>query len=111
MTCVLAPAAALYTIETLPLELSGVVTLLARTSPSGKFSDDVEGLFVAVGVTARNPPAVWFATVRFPVTATALTGIGARPVIWTVRAVLAVNRPVRPFPLRESSNRTGATGT
>src|SRR3954451_21755718 len=34
-----------------------------------------------------------------------------RPAIWTVRAVLAENLPVRPLPVRESRRRTGVTAT
>ena len=47
----------------------------ARTSPTGKFSDEVEPSFVGSGPMAKKPFRVWPTTVRLPVTAIASDGM------------------------------------
>ena len=49
---VVLPVLALYTADTFPDALSGIVTLLARTSPRGKLSVDVDGVVVGDTVNA-----------------------------------------------------------
>ena len=78
----------------MPVPLSATVTPLAQLSPIGKLRVDVVGLLVGSGVSATKPALVWFVTVRLPVTA-------------NVRATGLMKAPLRPVPLRVSSNRAG----
>ena len=50
------------------------VTALARSSPTGKLSVELVGLFVATGPMNRKPALVCSVTVRLPVTAMAPAG-------------------------------------
>jgi hypothetical protein len=101
----------LYTADSVPVDDSGTVRLLARLSPVGKLRVDDGGVLVGVGVTAKKPPDSCWVTVTLPVTATALAGMPALPVTCQVRAALAVNLPERPTAMRESSTRAGVIGT
>src|SRR5262245_22704019 len=105
MTLVVAPADALYTMDRRPPESSRAVSPLALVSPAGKFRVEVVGLAVAVGVTDRYPARVW------PVTVTAPAGMPFRPVMVSVRGVLARKTPDSPVPPgRLSRTRTGVIG-
>src|SRR5262245_41270405 len=117
MKWVVLPAGALNTADSLTAALSGIVTLLARVSASGKFRLEVGGLLFGVGVPVAYPPDVWLSTTKLPVTATASSGttswlLKTNPATSHVRGTLALNTPARPIwnAGRESRTRTGVIG-
>src|SRR5262245_58050734 len=95
MTSLVLPAVDdLNVMVTVPDVLSGLVTLLARLSWTGKFSVEVGGLDTGSRVTDTKPAVCWFVTVTLPVIATAFAGIPPTPVILTVLGVPETNLPV-----------------
>ena len=102
----MAPALALYTALSVPPLPRATVTALARVSPAGKLIVEVEP--PAAGASTTKPPLVWPVTVRLPVTATALVGMGVPSATVKVRAVLAWNTPLSPTLLRLSRTRAGS---
>ena len=98
--------------DSVPVDDSGTVRLLARLSPSGKLIVDDGGLLVAVGVTATKPTASCWVTVTLPVTATAPAGMPPTPVTCQVRADVGHELPEQPDRRAAvSSTRTGVIGT
>ena len=74
---------------------------------------EVVGFASAVGVIETKPAAVWLATVRLPVTASAPAGTPQWPPTGRVLGMLDLNEPVRPLslaPERESRTRPGFSG-
>ena len=97
--------------DRLPPGPSAIVTLLARSSPTGKFTVDGEALVVGVGDTVTQPAPVWAVTVTLPVTATASAGNPSTPATCQVLGTPAEKAPDSPVPNRLSSTRTGLTAT
>jgi hypothetical protein len=94
-----------------PVELTWTVSPLARVSPFTKLSVDSFGEASGSGPMNTAQVEVGFVTVTMPLTAVAVGGMQALPVTWKVRGELASSDPANPFPMRESSSRTGTIGT